>query len=75
MTLQTLVIVGAGLAGAKAAETLRDEGFAGRLVLVGDEAELPYERRCPSSTSPARRSATAPTCTRASSTPSATSSG
>ncbi len=44
MTLQTLVIVGAGLAGAKAAETLRDEGFAGRLVLVGDEAELPYER-------------------------------
>jgi 3-phenylpropionate/trans-cinnamate dioxygenase ferredoxin reductase subunit len=40
----TFVIVGGGLAGAKAAETLRAEGFAGRLVLVGAEAELPYER-------------------------------
>jgi 3-phenylpropionate/trans-cinnamate dioxygenase ferredoxin reductase component len=41
---QTFVIVGAGLAGAKAAETLRAEGFAGRLVLVGAEAHRPYER-------------------------------
>jgi 3-phenylpropionate/trans-cinnamate dioxygenase ferredoxin reductase component len=41
---ETFVIVGAGLAGAKAAETLRSEGFAGRLVLVGAEPELPYER-------------------------------
>jgi 3-phenylpropionate/trans-cinnamate dioxygenase ferredoxin reductase component len=41
---QTFVIVGAALAGAKAAETLRSEGFAGRVVLVGDEPELPYER-------------------------------
>jgi 3-phenylpropionate/trans-cinnamate dioxygenase ferredoxin reductase component len=41
---ETYVIVGAGLAGAKAAETLRSEGFEGRIVLVGDEAELPYER-------------------------------
>ena len=40
----THVIVGAGLAGAKAAETLRSEGFDGRVVLVGDEAERPYER-------------------------------
>jgi 3-phenylpropionate/trans-cinnamate dioxygenase ferredoxin reductase component len=40
----TFVIVGAGLAGAKAAETLRAEGFDGRLVLLGDEAERPYER-------------------------------
>jgi 3-phenylpropionate/trans-cinnamate dioxygenase ferredoxin reductase subunit len=40
----TFVIVGASLAGAKAAETLRAEGFAGRLVLVGEEAERPYER-------------------------------
>jgi 3-phenylpropionate/trans-cinnamate dioxygenase ferredoxin reductase component len=40
----TNVIVGAGLAGAKAAEALRDEGFDGRIVLIGDEAELPYER-------------------------------
>ncbi|WP_436773985.1 NAD(P)/FAD-dependent oxidoreductase [Yinghuangia sp. YIM S09857] len=38
------VIVGAGLAGAKAAETLRDEGFAGRVVLLGEERERPYER-------------------------------
>jgi 3-phenylpropionate/trans-cinnamate dioxygenase ferredoxin reductase component len=38
------VIVGAGLAGAKAAETLRAEGFDGRLLLLGEEAERPYER-------------------------------
>src|SRR5512142_2831190 len=38
------VIVGAGLAGAKAAETLRAEGFAGPVVLIGDEDERPYER-------------------------------
>src|SRR4051812_10230027 len=44
MSEETFVIVGAGLAGAKAAETLREEGFEGRVVLVGDEAELPYER-------------------------------
>ncbi|GAA4790583.1 FAD-dependent oxidoreductase [Actinomycetospora chlora] len=40
----TIVIVGAGLAGAKAAETLRGEGFRGRVVLIGDEDERPYER-------------------------------
>src|SRR5580704_5954026 len=38
------VIAGAGLAGAKAAETLREEGFGGPVVLIGDEAERPYER-------------------------------
>jgi 3-phenylpropionate/trans-cinnamate dioxygenase ferredoxin reductase component len=38
------VIVGAGLAGAKAAQTLREEGFAGPVVLLGDEEERPYER-------------------------------
>jgi 3-phenylpropionate/trans-cinnamate dioxygenase ferredoxin reductase subunit len=43
-TTDTFVIVGAGLAGAKAAETLRSEGFEGRVVLVGEEAERPYER-------------------------------
>jgi 3-phenylpropionate/trans-cinnamate dioxygenase ferredoxin reductase subunit len=43
-TPKTFVIVGASLAGAKAAETLRAEGFAGRVVLVGEEAERPYER-------------------------------
>jgi 3-phenylpropionate/trans-cinnamate dioxygenase ferredoxin reductase subunit len=40
----TFVIVGAGLAGAKAAETLRAEGFSGRLLLFGDEGERPYDR-------------------------------
>jgi 3-phenylpropionate/trans-cinnamate dioxygenase ferredoxin reductase component len=43
-TTSTFVIVGAGLAGAKAAETLRAEGFHGRLLLLGDEAERPYDR-------------------------------
>ncbi|UOB14843.1 FAD-dependent oxidoreductase [Streptomyces sp. HP-A2021] len=38
------VIVGAGLAGAKAAQALREEGFDGPLVLIGDERERPYER-------------------------------
>src|SRR5215216_1525312 len=41
---RTHVIVGASLAGAKAAETLRQEGFDGRVVLVGTEDERPYER-------------------------------
>jgi hypothetical protein len=43
-TDQTLVIVGAGVAGAKAAEMLREDGFDGRLVLIGTEDERPYER-------------------------------
>jgi 3-phenylpropionate/trans-cinnamate dioxygenase ferredoxin reductase component len=38
------VIVGASLAGAKAAETLRAEGFAGPIVLIGTENDRPYER-------------------------------
>jgi 3-phenylpropionate/trans-cinnamate dioxygenase ferredoxin reductase subunit len=41
---QTFVIVGASLAGAKAAQALREEGFEGRLVLVGSEDARPYER-------------------------------
>ena len=41
---QTFVIAGASLAGAKAAETLREEGFDGRVVLIGAEQERPYER-------------------------------
>jgi 3-phenylpropionate/trans-cinnamate dioxygenase ferredoxin reductase component len=41
---QTHVIVGASLAGAKAAETLREEGFEGRVVLIGAEDVRPYER-------------------------------
>ena len=42
--LQTHVIVGGGLAGAKTAETLRTEGFEGRIVLLCEEPEAPYER-------------------------------
>ncbi|MDQ0796496.1 NAD(P)/FAD-dependent oxidoreductase [Streptomyces sp. B1I3] len=41
---RTFVIVGGGLAGAKAAETLRAEGFSGRVILIGDERDHPYER-------------------------------
>jgi 3-phenylpropionate/trans-cinnamate dioxygenase ferredoxin reductase component len=41
---RTFVIVGASLAGAKAAETLRAEGFGERVVLIGAEDERPYER-------------------------------
>ncbi|MFJ8442533.1 NAD(P)/FAD-dependent oxidoreductase [Kitasatospora griseola] len=39
-----IVVVGASLAGAKAAEALRAEGYAGPITLVGDEDERPYER-------------------------------
>jgi 3-phenylpropionate/trans-cinnamate dioxygenase ferredoxin reductase subunit len=41
---QTFIIVGASLAGAKAAEELRERGFDGRIVLIGAESERPYER-------------------------------
>src|SRR6267378_6531412 len=44
MTPQRIVIVGASLAGATAAATLRDEGFAGEIRLIGAEAQLPYNR-------------------------------
>jgi len=40
----TILIVGAGQAGAQAVDTLRREGFEGRLVLIGDEPHLPYQR-------------------------------
>jgi 3-phenylpropionate/trans-cinnamate dioxygenase ferredoxin reductase component len=40
----TLVIVGAGLGGAKAAGELRERGFDGRIVLASSESEVPYER-------------------------------
>jgi NADPH-dependent 2,4-dienoyl-CoA reductase/sulfur reductase-like enzyme len=42
--VETFVIVGASLAGAKAAEKLRAEGFSGRVVLIGDDPRRPYER-------------------------------
>ncbi|TCM43391.1 NAD(P)/FAD-dependent oxidoreductase [Kribbella sp. VKM Ac-2568] len=41
---ERMVIVGASLAGATAAETLRTEGWTGPIVLIGEENELPYER-------------------------------
>ncbi len=42
--MKSVAIVGASLAGAKAAEALRDEGFDGQIRLIGAETELPYER-------------------------------
>lgn len=41
---QRFVIAGASLAGAKAAETLRSEGFDGEVILLGEELVRPYER-------------------------------
>ena len=43
-TDNAMVIVGASLAGARAAETLRSEGFEGPVTLIGSEDETPYER-------------------------------
>jgi 3-phenylpropionate/trans-cinnamate dioxygenase ferredoxin reductase subunit len=42
--MSTILIVGAGQAGSQAIDTLRREGFAGRLVLIGEETQLPYQR-------------------------------
>src|SRR6266540_6681186 len=44
MTRQRIVIIGASLAGATAAATLRDEGFDGEVQLIGAESQLPYHR-------------------------------
>ena len=45
MTTQpSFIIVGGGLAGAIAAQTLREEGFDGRITLLGAEPHCPYER-------------------------------
>lgn len=41
---QTFVVVGAGHAGGRAVEAFRMAGFEGRIVLIGDEPHLPYER-------------------------------
>ena len=46
MTPETVVVVGAGLAGSRCAETLRVLGFDGRVILVGEESRAPYERPC-----------------------------
>ncbi len=42
--MDTVVVVGAGLAGLRACEGLRQKGYSGRLVLVGDEVHDPYDR-------------------------------
>lgn len=42
--VRRVVIVGAGLAGLRAAETLRDAGFEGDVTVIGDEAHPPYDR-------------------------------
>ena len=44
MVLNTIAVVGASLAGLRATETLRRDGFDGRIVVVGAEPELPYDR-------------------------------
>lgn len=41
---ERVVIVGASIGGLTAAETLRQEGFAGEVILIGDERHLPYNR-------------------------------
>ncbi len=43
-TMEHVVVVGASLAGLRACETLRSEGFAGAITLVGAEDEVPYDR-------------------------------
>jgi 3-phenylpropionate/trans-cinnamate dioxygenase ferredoxin reductase subunit len=40
----TILIIGGGQAGAQAVDTLRREGYAGRLALIGEEPQLPYQR-------------------------------
>ena len=44
LTAGTIVVVGASLAGIRAAEGARAEGFDGRIVVIGDEPHLPYDR-------------------------------
>ena len=41
---ETFVIVGAGQAGSQAASSLREQGFKGRVILLGDESLAPYQR-------------------------------
>jgi 3-phenylpropionate/trans-cinnamate dioxygenase ferredoxin reductase subunit len=43
-TVETIVVIGGGMAGGNAAVTLREEGFAGRLVLISREPEVPFGR-------------------------------
>jgi 3-phenylpropionate/trans-cinnamate dioxygenase ferredoxin reductase subunit len=41
---QTIIVVGAGHAGGQAVATLRQKGFDGRIIMIGDESYVPYER-------------------------------
>jgi 3-phenylpropionate/trans-cinnamate dioxygenase ferredoxin reductase subunit len=41
---QTIIIVGAGQAGLQVADSLRQDGFDGAVVLIGEEAYAPYQR-------------------------------
>src|SRR3954452_22486199 len=43
-SMTTVLVVGAGQSGFQAVASLRDRGFAGRVVLVGDEPGVPYQR-------------------------------
>ena len=71
MTTQpSFIIVGGGLAGAIAAQTLREEGFDGRITLLGEEPHvLTNALPCPRTTCRARRTATASSPTRRPGTP------
>jgi 3-phenylpropionate/trans-cinnamate dioxygenase ferredoxin reductase subunit len=44
VTTQSIAIVGASLAGTRAAQSLRKRGFDGRITLIGAERHLPYDR-------------------------------
>jgi NADPH-dependent 2,4-dienoyl-CoA reductase/sulfur reductase-like enzyme len=44
VSLRSIAIVGASLAGLRAAQELRSQGFDGRLTLIGAESQLPYDR-------------------------------
>ena len=71
-TEPNFVIVGGGLAGAIAAQTLREEGFDGRITLLGEEPNRPYERPpCPRTISRVTLTVTASSSTRRLGTPSA----
>ena len=70
-TKPSFIIVGAGLAGALAAQTLREEGFDGKITLLGQEPNAPYERPPrPRTTSRAKLTATASSYTQSRGTPS-----
>src|SRR5215204_2142687 len=60
----SFLIVGGGLAGAIAAQTLREECFDGRITLLGEEPHRPYERPpCPRTIFKATLTSTASSCT------------